>query len=580
MRLRLTYAMAAIFTLLVAAAVSSSTSMRSGSSSEGDAHISAGPSVPYDYRSFSEIRDIMYAAESDFPDIAKVYDIGDSWEKTEGIADRDILAIKISDNVEVEEDEPEILVMALHHSREWPTSEIATQLLDNLTVNYGTDARISWLVDNRQIWIVPVVNPDGLEFSMTYDDDWRKNRRDNGDGTIGVDLNRNYDGSQNDDPLGEWGGAGTSFDTSSITYCGTEPFSEPETQAIRDLARAHDFSIAVDLHTYGDLVMWPWGYTANTTADDEDLSRIGAELATINGYTADQSVGLYPTTGDSLDWLYGSLNIYAFLFEIGGNLDGFNPDDEDAVLELISENIPALMLAIEISGDREELAFDISHDPLPDSTFSSAGFIIEAEMTAERGVSESSPEVAYRVDGGSWSSESMDRLAETDTFVAALPSVPTGSEVEYYISARDTSGVLATSPSYAPYTLYSFEVLPDTVPPISDAGGEITVNAGGLVVFDGSGSSDDDMITGYTWEFVYDGAERELYGVSPSFTFLIPDIYTITLNVTDASGNYAVSTVTVTVLDDAIPEFGSLVIPVIVVLAVFAVIRRRTAGRT
>ncbi len=542
-----------------------------------DAAISAGPPVPYTYRTFPELVDIMYAAESEYPDIVKVYDIGDSWEKTEGIADRDILAVKISDNVEVEEDEPEILIVALHHAREWPTSEIAVQLIENLTVNYGSDARTSWLVDNRQIWIIPVVNPDGLDYSMTYDDMWRKNRRDNGDGTFGVDLNRNYNGSENGDPLGAWGGAGTSSDTSSDLYCGTEAFSEPETQAVRDLARSHDFDMAVDLHTYSDLVMWPWGYTANLTLDDEDLSRIGAELAAINGYTADQSVGLYPTTGDTLDWLYGSLNIYTFLFEIGGNLDGFNPDDESAVLELISENIPALMMAIEISGDREEKAFDIDHEELSDSTFSTAGFGVEADIVAERGVDESSAEVLYRVDGGDWATATMDRISETDTYSATVPSAPAGSLVEYYIRANDTSGVVAMSPGYAPYQVHSFTVLADTTPPVADAGEDSSTNAGEVFVFDGAGSSDDDVIVNYTWTFTYDGEEQELYGESPSFTFAIPGEYIVTMTAEDASGNDAEDTVTVTVLDEEIPEFGTLLMPVAAVLLVFALVRRRSA---
>ena len=92
-----------------------------------------GPPVDYAYRNFSTVVEILYDTESVHSDIAKVYDIGDSWEKTEGIADRDILAIKISDNVGSDEDEPEVLIMALQHAREWPTSEIALQLIENLT---------------------------------------------------------------------------------------------------------------------------------------------------------------------------------------------------------------------------------------------------------------------------------------------------------------------------------------------------------------------------------------------------------------------------------------------------------------
>ncbi|MGB2582094.1 MAG: M14 family metallopeptidase, partial [Thermoplasmata archaeon] len=385
-----------------------------------------GPPVDYTYRNFSTVVEILYDTESVHSDIAKVYDIGDSWEKTEGIADRDILAIKISDNVGSDEDEPEVLIMALQHAREWPTSEIALQLIENLTDSYGSDARISWLVDNREIWIIPVVNPDGLEFAMTYDDMWRKNRRDNGDTTYGVDLNRNYDGSANGDPLGEWGGAGTSPYTDSDVYCGEYPFSEPETQAIRDLAQSHSFTVAIDFHTHSNLVMWPWGYTSDLPPDNDDLVRIGNELADLNGYEADQSVGLYPTTGDSLDWLYGSEDVFTFLFEVGEGPD-FNPDGEETVLEQIAENIPPALLLIELAGDREERQFDIVHAPLGDSLYSDDGFEVSADITAARGVDTSSISVAYRIDGGPWAEIGMSKTAGNDTYSGVIPSQSGGS---------------------------------------------------------------------------------------------------------------------------------------------------------
>ncbi|HIH02234.1 TPA: zinc carboxypeptidase, partial [Thermoplasmata archaeon] len=261
-------------TVLIVAAISTAVILLPGPGillDDGDDDISwavgpalgAGPPVDYAYRDFDTVVQLLYDAETEFPEIAKVYDLGDSWEKTEGIADRDILALKISDNPGVNESEPRALIMALHHAREWPTTEIALQLIENLTEEYGKDPRISWLVDNVETWIVPVVNPDGLEYSMTYDDMWRKNRRDNGDTTYGVDLNRNYNGSENDDPLGAWGGAGTSDNTADATYCGEYPFSEPETQAIRSLAENLSFNVAIDFHTYSNLVMWPWGYTTD-----------------------------------------------------------------------------------------------------------------------------------------------------------------------------------------------------------------------------------------------------------------------------------------------------------------------------
>lgn len=538
-----------------------------------------GPPADYDYRDFSRIVEALYENESDHSDILKVIDIGDGWEKTQALADRDILAVKISDNVDVDEDEPEVLIMALHHAREWPTAEIVLQLMENLTNLYGSDARISWLVDNREIWLVPVVNPDGLDYAMEYDDMWRKNRRDNGDTTFGVDLNRNYNGSENGDSLGAWGGAGTSDDPGSYTYCGEYPFSEPETQAIRDLAKSRDFTVAIDFHTYGNLVMWPWGYTANLTADNDDLVRIGNDLAALNGYDADQSVGLYPTTGDSLDWLYGSQGVYTFLFEVGESPD-FNPDDAATVLEQIAENLPPALHLIEIAGDREERQFDIAHTPLGDSLYSDDGFEVEANITAARGVDTSELKLVYSVDGGDWLEAAISKVSGDDTYAGTIPSQTGGSSVRYYIFAQDEGGVELTSPRYAPYEVHAFTVLLDTEPPVADAGTGGTVPLGTTVSFDATGSYDNVGITNYTWTFIYNGSAVELYGAEPTFTFWTEDVYTVTLVVTDGSGNDDSDTVTVTVVDGAIPEFGDVLVPVMIILMLFVIARvgrRRTS---
>ena len=567
--------------MLSIAQIGDTTSSTGESAAAEAADVGAGPSPDYAYRNYTVIRDLMYATETEFPGIAKVYDIGDSWEKTQGLADRDVLAMKISDNVESDEDEPEILIMALHHAREWPTSEIASQLIDNLTALYGLDARISWLVDNRETWIIPVVNPDGLDYAMAdpANDDWRKNRRDNGDGTYGVDLNRNYNGSQNDDPLGEWGGAGTSSDTSDSTYCGEYPFSEPETQAIRDLALNHSFTVGIDLHTFGDQVMWPWGYTTNTTSDDVDLVRIGNELAELNGYVADQSVALYPTTGDSLDWLYGGMDVFTFLFEVGGNADWFHPEEEDVVLSQIAENIPPALLLIEIAGDRHERQFDIVHQPLPEESPPGEDLAVEAEITAARGVDTASLAVQYRVDGSSWSEALMSRTLGNDTYAAAIPAQAAGASVEYFILAHDNGSVRLTSPRYAPYELHSFSVLVDEEPPVANAGENLIAQVGSAVTFVGSASTDNVAITNFTWSFDYESSPMELYGESPSFTFWSEGEYLVTLVVRDSAGNSDTDTVMVTVNAEVIPEFQHAAVPIIFLLAVFifAYRRRRTA---
>ena len=538
------------------------------------AMVPMAPPVYYDYRNYTEIRDILLQTVADHPEIAALYDIGDSWEKTEGIADRDILAIKISDNVDTDEDEPEFLILAMHHAREWPTSETSLHIILNLTDGYGVDDRISWLIDNREIWIVPVVNPDGLDFALSVDDMWRKNRRDNLDGTFGVDLNRNYNGSENDDPLGDWSGAGSSDLTSSDTYCGVAPFSEPETQAVRDLARAHDFQIAFDFHTYDDSVMWPWGYTTNLTPDDDYLVDIGQQLAALNGYTAAQSVDMYATTGDSLDWLYGSLNIFAFLFEMGAT--EFHPERTDDVLEIVYENEAPTLLGIELAGDRLQLQFDIAHTPLADQFYSSTGFEVSADITAHRGVDTSSLKVVYRADGGDWEEVSMSMDAANDTYAGTIPAQSEGALVEYYISAEDLGGVDLTSPRYAPYEVHSFSVLGGTnAPPVADAGDDVTMQVGEQVAFDGSDSSDDSGIVSYLWEFVYNGSVWYLDGLSASFSFWTPGVYAVTLTVADAQGSTDSDVVLVTVEATAIPEFTTVLLPAVAVLAIFLVIRAR-----
>ena len=539
------------------------------------------PSEQYVYHNYSFMKDVMYEIEFQFPEITKIYDIGDAWEKTQGIADRDILAMKISDNVLVDEDEPEVLILALHHAREWVNHEIAIEFIRNITSAYGNNTRLSWLVDNREIWIVPMVNPDGLDYSLEFDSAWRKNRRLNYDNiSYGVDLNRNYNGSENGDALGAWGGAGTSDDPTSDIYCGEYAFSEPETQAIRDLAYAHDFQIELDFHSSGDWVMWPWGYSANLTPDDDSLVAIGNRLAAINGYTAAQSFDMYATTGDSLDWLYGGPRVYPFLFETGSV---FQPDRAVEVWAIIDENMPAIWEGIEIAGDRDLKAFDISHTPLLTRPYSASGFPIDAVVTAERGVDTGAVSVTYRVDGGPWSTLPTDRPGDNDTYEAVIPSQSAGSFVEYYIVAHDLSGVEKMSPLYAPYDIHSFTVTAVSGPPVADAGVDQESLLGETIYFDGLGSTDDVGVVNYTWTFVYDGATQTLYGPTPEFTFMIDGVYDVALTVLDGEGSQDSDSMVVTVSSVPIPEFGAFAMAMsVVALAMFvsgsAIFRRRRRG--
>jgi len=282
-----------------------------------------------DYHDYAEMVAEIEQAAADHPDIVQLSVIGESLEG------REIYAVKISDNAAVDEAEPEVLLFALTHAREHLTTEQALDLIAYYTDNYGLRGDITNLVNEREIWILPNVNPDGGEYDRIGNGwyrSWRKNRRHNGDGTWGVDLNRNYGY--------RWGydDTGSSPYTGSETYRGPAPFSEPETQAIRDFVLAHpDLVASISFHAYGELILWPYGYTDEDVPADmkpEDHAvfvEMGRAMAALNGYTPAQASDLYPTNGDSDDWLYGERGVFAFTFELyptASNPVGFYPPDE------------------------------------------------------------------------------------------------------------------------------------------------------------------------------------------------------------------------------------------------------------
>jgi hypothetical protein len=263
-----------------------------------------------DYHTFSEMEQILFNFSNNYPEITKLSSQGKSYE------DRNIWCLEISDNPGIDENEPGVFFIGLHHAREWPTLEICLYIIEKLTSEYASDPEITNIVDNRRIWIVPCVNPDGYFYSHDQGIDWRKNRHyfDEYE-TIGVDLNRNYAGSSNGDGFGSWGSIGdgyTSHDPVSELYCGPMPFSELETQAIRNIFLENDICALISWHTYGELVMWPWGYSIDEKTPDQILlQQIGEGIASrITGqdgeeYLPIQAAELYPTTGDTTDWAYG-----------------------------------------------------------------------------------------------------------------------------------------------------------------------------------------------------------------------------------------------------------------------------------
>ncbi len=310
------------------------------------------PSADSNYHDYAELTAVVNKVVADHPTLARKISIGKSYEG------RDLMAVKISDNVATDEAEPEILFNSQQHAREHLTVEMAIYLLNLFTDSYGSDSRITNIVNTREIWIVPTVNPDGSEYDIATGSyrSWRKNRQPNsGASAVGTDLNRNWGYN--------WGCCGGSSGLpSSSTYRGPSAFSAPETKALRDFVNSRvvggvqQIKANIDWHTYSQLVLWPFGYTtANTTtgmtADQYNtFATLGQQMAATNGYTPEQSSDLYITDGDSLDWMWATHGIWAYTFEMypgsSGAGGGFYPPDE-VIPAQTSRNKEAVLLLSE-----------------------------------------------------------------------------------------------------------------------------------------------------------------------------------------------------------------------------------------
>ncbi len=302
------------------------------------------------YHNYTEMSNDIQAVATSKPSIVSRFSIGNSYEG------RALWAVKISDNVATDENEPEVLFVGLHHAREHLTVEMTLYVLHQLADNYGTDTRITNIVNSREIYIVFNLNPDGGEYDVLNDTyhTWRKNRQPNsGSSAIGTDLNRNYSY--------KWGCCGgSSSSPSSETYRGASGFSAPETQRIRDfinsrvIGGAQQIKTSITFHTYSELILWPYGYTftdvpSDMTQDDRNVfAAMGQSMAATNGYTPEQASDLYIADGTYDDWAYGTHKVFAYTFEmypVGSN-PGFYPPDE-VITTQTSRNREAVLYIME-----------------------------------------------------------------------------------------------------------------------------------------------------------------------------------------------------------------------------------------
>jgi hypothetical protein len=259
--------------------------------------------VPAGYRDLAGVLTRMQEIAAAHPAIAQVVDITDTYGTPATFEGRHLFALKISDNVTADEDEPAVLIVGTHHAREVVAPVIVLGAAERITAGYGTDPRLTSAVNNQEIWIAPVWNPDGYNYVFTTDNMWRKNRRVFAGG-VGVDQNRNY--SQG------WGASCSgSTSAASDTYKGPSAASEAETRTMMEWSRRERFAKVLDYHSTGREVLYSYLCLGHpfTSWMQQEASAI-SQASGYGGATRAPSA-----EGEHQQWQFARMGSYAFLIE-------------------------------------------------------------------------------------------------------------------------------------------------------------------------------------------------------------------------------------------------------------------------
>ncbi len=255
------------------------------------------------YRDLAAVLARMQEIADAYPAIAQLVDVTETYNTSATFEGRHLFALKISDNVSLDEDEPAMLIAANHHAREIVTPVIALEAADRLTSGYGTDARLTAAVDGLEIWIAPVWNPDGYNYVFTTNNMWRKNRR-VFSGGVGVDQNRNYSQGWSSSCAG-------STSVASDTYKGPSAASEAETRAMMAWSEAERFAKVIDYHSSGREVLY--GYRCLSHPFTSWFRQEAIALSNASGYGG--VVRVPSAEGEHPEWQFAKLGAYTFLIE-------------------------------------------------------------------------------------------------------------------------------------------------------------------------------------------------------------------------------------------------------------------------
>jgi carboxypeptidase T len=303
-----------------------------------------------------------YAAAQGFtttyPNLASWADVGNSWEKTAGAGGYDIFVLKLTNKLNTGA-KPKLFVNSAIHAREYTTAPLNLSFARWLLQGYGVNADATWILDHHEVHLMLQTNPDGRKKAETGLS-WRKNTNTaycpGTSNSRGADLNRNFSFSWN-----TTGGSGSSGNQCEPTYRGPSAGSEPETQAIQayvrslwpdrrgpaktDAAPTDTSGIHIDVHSFSQLVLWPWGDTATPAPNGAALQTLGRKFAFFNGYTPQQSIGLYATDGTSDGVSYGELGVPAYTIELGTS---FFQSCTDYTNTIQPNNLQALIYAAKV----------------------------------------------------------------------------------------------------------------------------------------------------------------------------------------------------------------------------------------
>jgi carboxypeptidase T len=310
------------------------------------------------YRTVEETFAAAEAIVAEHPTLAAWSDIGDSWEKwtAGGQPGYDLMVLRLT-NSGIPGPKPKLFAMASIHAREYAPAELLVRFAEHLVSHYAVDADVTWLLDYHEIHLLLQANPDGRKWAETglY---WRKNTDNNHCADTdwrGVDLNRNFDF--------QWGCCGgSSFERCSEVYRGPAAASEPETKAVQDYLRAHfpdrrepELSAAapittsgvfLDIHSYSELVLWPWGSIEAPAPNGRALQTLGRKFAFFNKYRPQQASELYPADGTSDGFAYGELGLASYTFELGTRFFQYCDTFENTILP---DNVAALTYAAKVA---------------------------------------------------------------------------------------------------------------------------------------------------------------------------------------------------------------------------------------